>query len=53
MERLREAARRQRTELVRREQVLARPEREMDVLQQRVAQHIASRRFVVRSLLTL
>jgi DNA-binding NtrC family response regulator len=49
VERLRVAASRQRGELARREEALARREREMDLLQQRVAQHIANRRFVVRS----
>ena len=49
VERLRVAAGRQRSELARREEALARREREMDLLQQRVAQHVASQRFVVRS----
>ncbi|MBP1636466.1 MAG: sigma-54-dependent Fis family transcriptional regulator, partial [Acidobacteria bacterium] len=49
VERLRVAAGRQRGELARREEALARREREMDLLQQRVAQHVARQRFVVRS----
>ncbi len=49
VERLREAARRQKQALTRREQALARLGREMDLLRQRVAEHAASRHFVVRS----
>ncbi len=49
VERLRVAAGRQRSELARREEALARREREMDLLQQRVAQHVARHRFIVRS----
>jgi DNA-binding NtrC family response regulator len=49
VERLRVAARRQKQALTRREQALARLEREMDLLRHRVAEHAASRHFVVRS----
>ncbi len=49
VERLRIAARRQRHALAAREHSLARREREMDVIQQRVAAHVASHRFIARS----
>jgi len=49
VERLRVAATRQRQALAVRERALLRREREMDALQQRVAEHVARQRFVVRS----
>ena len=49
VERLREAARRQRQELLARERMLARREREMDVVQRRIAEDIERQHFVVRS----
>ena len=48
VERLRCAARRQLHELARRERRVARRERELDLLRERVATHAASNRFVVR-----
>ncbi|HNV03281.1 MAG TPA: sigma-54-dependent Fis family transcriptional regulator [Vicinamibacterales bacterium] len=49
VERLRVAATRQRQALAARERALVRREREMDALQQRVSEHVARQRFVVRS----
>jgi transcriptional regulator with PAS, ATPase and Fis domain len=48
IDRLREAARVHQLELVRRERRLARRERELNVLRERVVAHAASNRFVVR-----
>jgi two-component system, NtrC family, response regulator HydG len=49
VERLRSAVQRRLQELARRERVLEKRERELDVLRERIARHTASRRFIARS----
>jgi DNA-binding NtrC family response regulator len=49
VERLREAARRQRQALDRRERLIAKRERELNLLRARVARHAESQRFIARS----